>query len=154
MVVIEYFMAGAAVLIGQGIYTLRTGDIRPLGFLIRPSSYTAKSKRSSRLAVGVFFIACGLWVLHVPFFATLRAVPLASWVSGHTGPLLAAAFCGGIGIFLLAWPVAFLTWLRSYYPQLPAAERWALLVPRGIGVGALVIAIQILAGILYYTGAA
>ncbi len=150
MAVIECFVVGGVVLIGQGVYTLRTGDIRLLGFLMRPTPHTTGVGRSKQIIGGMFFLACGVWVLHIPFFASLRAVSVASWASRNSGLLLAVAFCGGLGIFLLIWPGVFLKWLQSSYPQIPTNERWTLMIPRAIGVGALVIAVQLLAGILYY----
>ena len=150
MALISFFLAGGAVLIAQGVYTLRTDDIRLLGFLMRSSTRTSRGKPSNRFIGGIFFIACGLWVLHVPFFANLQAVSLANWVKGHLGLLLVVAFCAIVGTILLAWPVAFLEWLRSSYPEIPTTERWALMIPRGIGVGMLVIAIQLLSEMLYY----
>lgn len=149
MTVIEFFLVGGVALVAQGVYTLTTGDIRLLGFLMRPSISGKRTKRSNRVISGLFYLACGLWVLHVPVLASLRSLSLGHWVSGHSGLLLVVVFCSGLGIFLLAWPGTFLEWLRSSYPQIPATEPWALMIPRGIGVGALVIAIQLFAEILY-----
>lgn len=150
MAVIEFFLLGGVVLVAQGLYTLKTGDIRLLGFLMRPSTSGKEGGRAKRVIGGLFYLVCGFWVLHVPFVASPRNPSVVHWANGQTGLLLVVVFCTGLGIFLLAWPGTFLEWLRSSYPQIPATERWALMIPRGIGAGALVIAVQLLAQILYY----
>ncbi len=150
MGLIEAFLAGGVALIGQGVYTLRTGDIRLLGFLMRSSPRAGGGGRSGRLTAGMFFVGSGLWVLHVPLVSSLRGVPLAGWAASRPGPLLVAATCTALAAFLLGWPAVFIKWLSSSYPQIPAGEPWVPLIPRGIGVGALLIAIQVVAGLLYH----
>jgi hypothetical protein len=146
MLIILYAALFGLVLVVQGLFIFKTGDLR--WFLLRP--WTRSRPRTpatplARIATGLFYISCGMAILSLMVYGGWRRLQsTAVRVHRHSADIgfsIYSVVFLAMGVWFLVRPVGLLRWLRTSRPDLEEANPAALRTVRVIGVGFVLIAL-------------
>lgn len=148
MYLIELCLIMGVVLLAQGLYAFRTGDLRMFSFLAKSPRIGADHVLARRLVGGLFFLLVGVWVLAVPFAARVGFRSLPDWAWSRRGELIGVGFCVGLGVLAIWRPSMLVRWVRSAYRGTSPETPSAIWVFRAVGIGGLAMGITLLARLL------
>jgi hypothetical protein len=146
MLIILYGALIGLVLVVQGFYIFKTGDLR--WFLVRP--WTRSRPRTPamplpRVATGLFYISCGMAVLSLMVYGSWRRLQsTAIRVHRHSvdrGFLIYSVVFLAMGVWFLLQPVGLVRWVRISHPDLEESNPTALRTVRVVEVGFLLVAL-------------